>query len=836
MEILLSTVSSALYLTGCASQSQEEKPKEPSGNECNSDSFIAQPILPFEIAPADPTVYIEDKSIGLLIKELGNDLSSELNNDPSNQEEVIEKYSSVIAYKIASAYCEEGIDAAVDIFERLESSILNAYFIQVNVFEALVKEYSQIAPCVVVKSAKNRRDPSYYISQLIWNSDLDFKHIASFLENIFRINKELGVYATYDLLSEALFLKEDRKAKIEMFIIFSLIGDPFLSYFAEQEEFRWKYGNYLCDGIGREKFSKLLMDISEENAYELIDRLFEKKRFDELTNSLVDILQVERDKGLSLIKKFFNHHELISPGASFFLDEKVIDKLGLSFDETAEIISHIYNCINDYYDYSYYPNESTDKDKHQTLTAIFKMKNKGAEVLKSLLRKFPKEATALLSYETIEKEAGLRVEVAHIMEDIFNCSDSGQDKEATDVLASFLLDIYSTNKEKALALIALWEKKFAPEIFDKIMTEVIKRNGSVIKEFVIKGYYEKGSDTILSLIKDFIDIEDIPQLLIDMCREREDGFCSGSIAYRANEIINVYDDKAKDYIYKTLLTIYPLEAGDIITYGNRKFEEGYIIEIGNKINEDFGWEKAVAFIISEIYRIDMETGRNAVTRSLLEQYFSSPSVMWNFFKDLLAQAQKIPADQRTAITYSPGVDLFAANKYYEIIRIPLESGDREEEQKAAQVLSGQILSSYGYMEKGLAMLEDTKTIAWAILECYKLNSDGNLFDIVMSELAESKDMEKAWKILYYLASQDVATSAMLVGNSFYRFDRAYDGEKFFDFFTTIFDFSLSNGEAEEKDIAQKLLKQLQSEECGLPNGSGYCCSDFSGNLLDRYTR
>ena len=55
----------------------EEKPKEPSGNECNSDSFIAQPILPFEIAPADPTVYIEDKSIGLLIKELGNDLSSE---------------------------------------------------------------------------------------------------------------------------------------------------------------------------------------------------------------------------------------------------------------------------------------------------------------------------------------------------------------------------------------------------------------------------------------------------------------------------------------------------------------------------------------------------------------------------------------------------------------------------------------------------------------------------------------------------------------------------------------------------------------------------------------
>src|SRR3989339_817684 len=793
MEILLSTVSSALYLTGCASQSQEEKPKEPSGNECNSDSFIAQPILPFEIAPADPTVYIEDKSIGLLIKELGNDLSSELNNDPSNQEEVIEKYSSVIAYKIASAYCEEGIDAAVDIFERLDSSLLNAYFVQVNVFEALVKEYSQIAPCVVVKSAKNRRDPSYYISQLIWNSDLDFKHIASFLENIFRINKELGVYATYDLLSEALFLKEDRKAKIEMFIIFSLIGDPFLSYFAEQEEFRWKYGNYLCDGIGREKFSKLLMDISEENAYELIDGLFEKKRFDELTNSLVDILQVERDKGLSLIKKFFNHHGLISPRASFFLDEKVIDKLGLSFDETAEII-------------------------------------------KSLLRKFPKEATALLSYETIEKEAGLRVEVAHIMEDVFNCSDSRQDKEVTDVFASFLLDIYSINKEKTLALIALWGKKFAPEIFDKIMTEVIKRNGSVIKEFVIKGYYEKGSDIILSLIKDFIDIEDIPQLLIDMCREREDGFCSGSIAYRANEIINVYDDKAKDYIYKTLLTIYPLEAGDIITYGNRKLEEGYIIEIGNKINEDFGWEKAVAFIISEIYRIDMETGRNAVTRSLLEQYFSSPSVMWNFFKDLLAQAQKIPADQRTAITYSPGVDLFAANKYYEIIRIPLESGDREEEQKAAQVLSGQILSSYGYMEKGLAMLEDTKTIAWAILECYKLNSDGNLFDIVMSELAESKDMEKAWKILYYLASQDVASSAMLVGNSFYRFDRAYDGEKFFDFFTTIFDFSLSNGEAEEKDIAQKLLKQLQSEECGLPNGSGYCCSDFSGNLLDRYTR
>ena len=120
------------------------------------------------------------------------------------------------------------------------------------------------------------------------------------------------------------------------------------------------------------------------------------------------------------------------------------------------------------------------------------------------MRKFPKEATALLSYETIEKEAGLRVEVAHIMEDIFNCSDSGQDKEATDVLASFLLDIYSTNKEKALALIALWEKKFAPEIFDKIMTEVIKRNGSVIKEFVIKGYYEKGSDTILSLIKEYI--------------------------------------------------------------------------------------------------------------------------------------------------------------------------------------------------------------------------------------------------------------------------------------------------------------------------------------------
>ena len=47
---------------------------------------------------------------------------------------------------------------------------------------------------------------------------------------------------------------------------------------------------------------------------------------------------------------------------------------------------------------------------------------------------------------------------------------------------------------------------------------------------------------------------------------------------------------------------------------------------------------------------------------------------------------------------------------------------------------------------------------------------------------------------------------------------------------------LVNGEAEEKEIAQKLLKQLQSENCELPNGSGYCCSDFAGNLLDRYTR